>query len=129
MFFLTFLIDKQQMDLCHQVDSFNFLHQTTAHFKNTKRGQTYYAVAFQIFHLYFLNCTFSHPRIIFWRMPHEIMNVVKFIYSEKNTKIWRNLQILFEITLQGLEISSYFLAFSENMNFITTSEGLTPLWK
>ena len=62
-------------------------------------------------------------------MPHEIMNVVKFIYSEKNTKIWRNLQILFEITLQGLEISSYFLAFSENMNFITTSEGLTPLWK
>ena len=40
MFFLTFLIDKQQMDLCHQVDSFNFLHQTTAHLKNTKRGQT-----------------------------------------------------------------------------------------
>ena len=47
----------------------------------------------------------------------KINSLKKFIYSERDDKMERNLQILFEI-IGSVKKSHYFVAFSEYMNFI-----------
>ena len=48
-----------------------------------------------------------------------LLGLVKFIFSEKATKIWRNLQILFEIAYQRQKklFRHILVTFSECMNF------------
>ena len=48
----------------------------------------------------------------------EKKNYYKFIYSEKATKILRNLPLTFDRMYCSQKISQNFVAFSEYMNFI-----------
>ena len=52
-----------------------------------------------------------------WQSYFLVVEFLKFIYSEKATKLLRNLPLTFDYSTYGQKISQNFVAFSEYMNF------------